>query len=95
MSIKITFSNNETIIIEEDTLVSAWKSLDKYSEEGQNEGYYVEQVCYGSQNSSIELGTNEQWIGLAGLFGNSDWFAIAPDYMPVYNTSSIVSIEEV
>lgn len=89
MSVKVTFSNNESIIVHEKTRISAWKSLDK-----DPDGYYALQVHMGSNYDSEALGTSEQYIGLLGLFGNSDWFAIEPDFSPVFKTSAIVSIEE-
>ncbi|WP_270513380.1 hypothetical protein [Lactococcus lactis] len=89
MSVKVNFSNGESITIAEDTRVSAWNSLDK-----DPDGYYAENVFFGSNMDSLDLGTSYQHVGLMGLFGSTDWFAIGPDFKTTYKTSAIVSLEE-
>ncbi|MCT1174513.1 hypothetical protein [Lactococcus lactis] len=90
MSVKVTFSNGENIVIHEDTQVVAWKSLDK--EDG---GYYAETVHIGSNVDSENLQTSEQVVGLLGLFGNSDWFSIERPVSKFYKTSAIVHLENI
>lgn len=91
MSIKIILSNSESIFIEEKTRIYAWKSDDKDSK---FEGYYSTLVFEGSWFDGTEIGTSDQIVGLQGLFGNSDWFAINDMAGKIYKTSSIVSLED-
>ena len=89
MSVKVHFSNGESIVISKETRISAWNSLDK-----DPDGYYAEGVFSGSNINSPDLGTSYQHIGLMGLFGSTDWFAIGLDFKTTYKTSAIVSLEE-
>lgn len=91
MSVKVTFSNNDSIVIGEKTNIHAWKSDDKDS---RFDGYYITQVFQGCWFDGTEIGTSEQIVGLQGLFGNCDWFSINDMTGKMYKTSSIVCLED-
>ena len=82
MSVKVHFSNGESIVISKETRISAWNSLDK-----DPDGYYAEGVFSGSNIDSPDLGTSYQHIGIFCL-------AIGLDFKTTYKTSAIVSLEE-
>ena len=81
MSGIVHFANGEWIVISEDTRISAGNSLDE-----DQHGYYAEGVLSGSSIDTPDLGTSYRHIGLMGLFGSTDWFAIGLDFKNTYKT---------
>lgn len=90
MPVRITFSNNEELTINEDTHLFAWNSDDAATYKA---GYYATMVYEGSNYDGTEIGTVDQVVGLQGLFGSVDWFATRENPETVYKTSSIVSLK--
>ncbi|MCT4418739.1 hypothetical protein EFT49_00600 [Leuconostoc falkenbergense] len=95
MAVKVTFVNNDSVYITDDTYISAWKSVDTSDEEP---GYYSEGGRVGSRLDGNLLGTSDPIVALEGLFGSVDWFMLLDDKQPVpkvYKTSAILSLESI
>lgn len=90
--VKVKFVNNEEIIINSDTYLSAWNSLD--SNKGTEE-FYAEGGLVGSRNDGGLLGTSDPVRGLQGLFGTYDWFSLRDEPTKIYKTSAILSLETI
>lgn len=90
MAVKVTFVNNESITITDDTYISAWKSVDTSEKEP---GYYAHGGLVGSRLDGNLLGTSEPVVALQGLFGSVDWFSLKDKPTKIYKTSAILSLE--
>ncbi|MCH4008162.1 hypothetical protein [Companilactobacillus sp.] len=93
--ITITFVNNQTLSLNNDTIIHAYKhdnTVDTIS--GEPNGYletgYLSQFFEGSINSK-ELDSSVQQIGVAGLLAEADYFRL-DDQQVFYKTTSILSI---
>lgn len=89
MAVKVTFVNNDEVMIFGNTSISAWKSDDISKEEPV---YYATGVVAGSWDEGKTLGTSEPVVALQGLFGSVDWFSLSDDPTKFYKTSAILSL---
>ncbi|CDX65153.1 hypothetical protein [Leuconostoc citreum] len=89
MAVKVTFVNNDEIIIYDDTYILAWKSDDISDDDP---CYYATGVLAGSWEEGTTLGTSEQVVALQGLFGSVDWFSLKDEPKKIYKTSAILSL---
>lgn len=91
MTVKVTFVNNESIDITDNTYLFAWKSIDDSKDDP---GYYAEGGLVGSRLDGNLLDTAEPVVALQGLFGSVDWFRLQDDPTnKIYKTSAILSLE--
>jgi hypothetical protein len=93
--ITITFVNNQTLSLNNDTIIHAYKhdnTVDTIS--GEPSGYletgYLSQFFEGPINSK-ELDSSVQQIGVAGLLAEANYFTLE-DQQVFYKTTSILSI---
>lgn len=96
MSLKLTLSNNDTLIINRDTLVFAWNGADNVkNDRGEELGYYATSIFTGTLGGEINpnLSTADERVGMQGLLSSSDWFAVEKESGKLYQSSSVVSIE--
>ena len=91
MTVRISFSNGETLDINEDTYLKTWVSIDRT--QNKDDMYYAKMVFEGSNFDGSSIGTSDPVVGLQGLFGNSDWFSTIDLPNKTYKTSSIVSLD--
>lgn len=90
MTVKVNFVNNDNIIINSDTRIIAFKSIDNTDEQP---GYYANRVVNESREDGNLLATSDPLVALQGLFGSVDWFSLSDKPSTFYKTSSIFSLE--
>lgn len=90
MTVKVNFVNNDNIIINSDTRIIAFKSIDNTDEQP---GYYANCVVDESREDGNLLATSNPVVALQGLFGSVDWFSLSDKPNTFYKTSSIFSLE--
>lgn len=90
MSVKVTFLNDEELIIHDDTYISAWKSED--ANDSNEYAYYAISVPAGAREEGTALNSPYPVASLQGLFGSVDWFSLVRSPNKIYKTSAILSL---
>ncbi|UDM32702.1 hypothetical protein [Lentilactobacillus laojiaonis] len=83
MPVKIKLSNNDTLIVNNDTKIRAWKN-------GTSDPFYPTQIFNGTINDE-QLSTSDERIGIQGLVARADWFSLDNSDV-VYQSSSVISL---
>lgn len=86
MKAKITFLNGESLVIDQDTHLTAWSSEDNSN---------VPRFFAGKtfDGTYAEVRPDAPRLGLKGLLGASNFFTVGEDNDTFYSSSSVFKIE--
>lgn len=88
--IKVTFLNNEEIIITRDTYLLAWQADANRASEVK----YYDFSGFAHLGISLNsFGESNHLLALQTIFMNADWFCLKSNTTKIYKTTAIVSLE--
>ncbi|MBN7275543.1 hypothetical protein GNF18_10360 [Ligilactobacillus pobuzihii] len=89
MTVQINLLNGDAITVDDHTPLFAWTSEDN----SDGKEFYATGIFGGSRSDNPQIDTSDFRVGLQGLLGTADWFAVGNPNNELYKTSAILSIK--